>query len=465
MPYIKQRLSTQQEYLLVPKKILSGGVILENQAVYVKDGKFSDIGDKHHLIATYAHISPTELPDHLLMPGFIDSHTHLTQSLGKSLICGEPSEIFKRIWVPLESSLNERMVYLSAKLSALEALRGGFTTAVDAGTRSSGHINAIAQASNETGLRTVIGYICNDLGGTATTNIQSDIIYNALQHLANFEHTSLIHPSLAISIPEVATADMLINISKIAHEANVTLQMHANEHLAAVERSLISTGYRPLEYLNKLGVLGPNVLLAHTTLITPTELNILKETHTASSYNPVASVWKGNAIAPVLQMHAMGIRFGLGTDGTRYDGFRLLDAAESMQRVGSGLAMGDNSCGSGWLWLDAANIQSAEVAGLNHVTGDIQIGLDADFLLIDINRPEFTPSFDLAWELVRYGNRDQIDAVFTQGKMRLWQGAPLDWDMQCLLAEINELTDLTINNADIHKIHAFSQQHRMRHKK
>ena len=451
MSHIKNQLADCNEYLVIPRQVLSAGIMLDNHAVYVKDGQFAALGDKHQLIATYAHLTTIELPDHLVMPGFIDSHTHLTQSLGKSLVFGEPSEIFKRIWVPLESSLNERMVYLSAKLSALEALRGGFTTAVDAGTRSSGHINAIVDASKETGLRSVIGYICNDLGGTATTNIQDEIIHNAEQHLAQFEHSDLIHPSLAISIPEVASKEMLINVSKMAHEANVTMQMHVNEHLAAVERSLVATGYRPLEYLNEIGVLGPNVLLAHTTLVTPTELSMLKNTNTASSYNPVASVWKGNAIAPVLHMHQLGIRFGMGTDGTRYDGFRLLDAAETMQRAGSGIAMGDSSCGAGWLWLDAATIQSADVAGLSHVTGDIQVGLDADFLLVDINRPEFTPSFDLSWELVRYGNRDQIDAVFTQGKMRLWQGKPLDWDMQDLLNEVRELTASTIANADIHR--------------
>ena len=87
------------------------------------------------------------------MPGFIDSHTHLTQSLGKSLVFGEPSEIFRRIWVPLEGSLDEQMVYLSSKLAALECLRGGFTTAVDAGTRSAGHIGKLVEAARETGLQ------------------------------------------------------------------------------------------------------------------------------------------------------------------------------------------------------------------------------------------------------------------------------------------------------------------------
>ncbi|MFG3756879.1 hypothetical protein, partial [Klebsiella pneumoniae] len=90
------------------------------------------------------------------------------------------------------------------------------------------------------------------------------------------------------------------------------------------------------------------MLLAHATLITPAELAMLRSTDAAVAYNPVASAWKGNAVAPAVLMDAMGIRFGLGTDGTRSDAFRLLDAAEAAQRYAFGLSIGDSSCGGGW---------------------------------------------------------------------------------------------------------------------
>lgn len=226
-----------------------------------------------------------------------------------------------------------------------------------------------------------------------------------------------------------------------------------NEHLVAVERSLVANGRRPLEHLAHVGALGPQTLIAHSTLITPSELNLLCDSGTAVAYNPVASVWKGNAIAPALQMQALGIRFGLGTDGTRADGFRLMDVAETMQRAGYGLASGDSSCGGGWLWIEAATRMAAEASGLGAVTGTIAEGLAADFLLVDLDRPEFTPSHDLTWELVRYGNRDQIDAVFTNGRLRLVQGWPVDWDARALLREIRALTTPAIAAAPIQRIH------------
>lgn len=94
------------------------------------------------------------------------------------------------------------------------------------------------------------------------------------------------------------------------------------------------------------------------------------------------------------------------------------------------------------------------------MTGSITEGLAADFLLVDLDRPEFTPSHDLTWELVRYGNRDQIDAVFTSGQLRLWQGWPIDWDARALLEEVRGETTTAIAEAPIQRIHPLSEAHR-----
>ncbi|RDD69151.1 amidohydrolase family protein [Paracoccus versutus] len=453
MTDLRQTFARTDETIVAPGRLLLDGGPQRDMAVLLRAGRFADVGQAAALCARHPQARLVELPDHLMMPGFIDTHTHLTQSLGKSLVFGEPSEIFRRIWVPLEGSLDEHMVYLSSKLAALECLRGGFTAAIDAGTRSAGHIGKLALASREVGLRLVVAQICNDLGGAAVVPDRGQILRNAQAHLAACQGDPLIHASLAISIPEVASDEMLREVSTMAAEAGVTFQTHVNEHLVAVERSLVAHGRRPLEHLAHVGALGPQTLIAHSTLVTPSELNLLRDTGTAVAYNPVASVWKGNAVAPALQMQALGIRFGLGTDGTRADGFRLMDAAESMQRVAYGLASGDSSCGGGWLWLDAATRMAADAGGLAGVTGRIAKGLAADFLLVDLDRPEFTPSHDLSWELVRYGNRDQIDAVFTNGRLRMVQGWPVDWDARALMEEIRDLAAPAIAAAPIQRIH------------
>jgi 5-methylthioadenosine/S-adenosylhomocysteine deaminase len=449
-----------EKQLLIPEWLLLKDGPVREHAVVVSHGKFVSVGHKEILKAEFPDLPSVELHGTLLMPGFIDTHHHLTQAFGKSLVFGEPSEIFRRVWIPLEGCLDEEHLYLASKLAALEALRGGFTTVCDAGTRADASVEAIARAATDVGIRCVIGLICNDLGGTATTQQSDAILTRASQHLSKWEGDGLIHPSLAISIPEVATDGMLTRISRLCAEANRVFQTHVNEHLAAVERSLEQRKLRPIEHLHSIGALGPQALLAHATLVTPTELKILCDTGAAVSYNPVASAWKGNAVAPAHLMVTFGIRLGLGTDGTRSDGFRLLDYAEAAQRFAFGLGVGDSSCGGGWTWLDHATLRGAEVLKLGSVTGEIAVGKEADFLLVDLQVPEMQPSWDLTWELVRLANRDQIKGVFVSGKLRLWKGWPIDWDAMALMEQVAAAAKTVVSQAPIKKIHGFASEHR-----
>jgi cytosine/adenosine deaminase-related metal-dependent hydrolase len=446
------------ELLLAPEFVLLRDGPVRDHAVHVVDGRFAAVGPREGLAQRLPRLAMVELPGRLLMPGFIDAHHHLTQSFGKSLAYGEPSEIFRRVWVPLESSLGEDFVYLGAKLAALESLRGGFTTVCDAGTRATGAVEAIASAVEAAGVRCVLGLTCNDV---ASSDTERDRMLTAAERfLARPRGAGLVHPSLAVSVPEAATDAMLQKASGLCGEARAVFQTHVNEHLASVERSVVARGLRPLELLHSLEALGPQVLIAHATLVTPSELAILRDTDTAVAYNPVASMWKGNAVAPALQMAAQGIRFGLGTDATRSDAFRLVDAAEAAQKLAFGLAIGDASCGAGWTWLDHATADGAAACGLEGCTGEIAAGCAADFLLVDIDVPEMCTSVDLTWDLVRIANRDQIEAVYVAGRMRLWQGWPTDWDARALMREVSAIAGRAIEGAPIQRLHLPAAEHR-----
>lgn len=446
--------------LIAPGQLLQPDGMKQGLAVAVQHGRFTQVGPVDEVRAAHPGLPVQDMPGHLLMPGLIDTHTHLTQAFGKSLAFGEPSEIFRRIWVPMEGVLDEHAAYLSAKLAALESLRGGFTTVVDAGTRSEEGLGGVARAAREVGIRCVLGLICNDAGNTEGEAGACRILDRAAGFLAAHEHDPLVHPSLAISIPEAATDRMLHDVAALSREAGARFQTHVNEHLAAVERSLVARGLRPLELLHAVGALNESGLLAHATLLTPRELGLLRDSGAAVAYNPVASAWKGNAVLDAGLLQMLGVPFGLGTDGTRADALRLMDAAEMAQRLTQGIAKGDSSCGGGWTWLDHAAHEGARAAGLGHITGRIEAGHAADFLLLDVDVPEFVPSWDLGWELVRFANRDQIDAVFVQGALRLWQGWPVDWDARALMREVATIARRDVARAPIQRVHATSDAHR-----
>ncbi|MEV8308777.1 amidohydrolase family protein [Streptomyces flavidovirens] len=443
--------------LLAPDVVLTPDGPMDHYAVVVTGGTFLAVGPAERLERTYPHLTPVRLRGHILMPGFVDAHHHLTQTFGAALAFGEPSEIFRRLWVPLEGALDEEAVYVAAKLAALESLRGGFTTVAEAGTRAPVDVELVAAAARDVGIRCVLGLVCNDAdsGTDPSTSMAS-----AEKHLVRYCTEELIHPSLAVSVPEAATARTLRDTARLAAAAGAIVQIHVNEHLAAVERSLVQHGLRPLEYLHEVGALGPQLLAAHATLLTPREVTLLADSGAAVSYNPVASAWKGNAVAPATTMAERGIRFGLGTDGTRGDAFRLAEAAEFAQRLAYGLATGDSSCGAGWTWLEHAGRGGADAVGLGARTGRIAAGAAADFLLVDVSGPEMRLSWDLPWELVRRGNRDQITAVFVGGRLRLWRGWPLDWDGPALVRRAAELSRDVLLRAPVTRVHPTSTEAR-----
>ncbi|MFF8828216.1 amidohydrolase family protein [Streptomyces sp. NPDC015131] len=438
-------------YLLAPDAVLTPEGLRHHYAAVVSGSAFRAVGPAERLEREHPHLTPVRMPGHVLMPGFVDAHHHLTQSFGAALAFGEPSEIFRRVWVPLEGALDEEAVYVAAKLAALESLRGGFTTVAEAGTRAPVDVELVAAAARDTGLRCVLGLVCNDTDGDTGAALAG-----AEKHLARYGAEELIHPSLAVSVPEAATARTLHHTARLAAEARTVVQIHVNEHLAGVERSLVEHGLRPLEHLHHVGALGPQLLAAHATLVTPREVTLLADSGAAVSYNPVASAWKGNAVAPATTLAERGIRFGLGTDGTRGDAFRLADAAEFAQRLAYGLATGDSSCGAGWTWLDRASRGGADAVGLGALTGRIAAGAAADFLLVDVSGPETALSHDLPWELVRRGNRDQISAVFTAGRLRLWRGWPTGWDGPALVRRAAELAREVVGRAPVTRVHPTS---------
>tara|TARA_Y100000994_G_scaffold208340_1_gene181258 strand:- start:13 stop:633 length:621 start_codon:yes stop_codon:yes gene_type:complete len=204
------------------------------------------------------------------------------------------------------------------------------------------------------------------------------------------------------------------------------------------------------------------VLLHHTTLVSEPEIELIIQTDTATSYNPLASIWKGNAVAPAMRFAQRGVRFGMGSDTTSADGFKNLMAAEACQRIEHGLPIADFSCGAAWTWVNAATSQGADATGGAGDHGALEEGFAADFLILDMMAPECLPSHDFEWELVRYYNRDQVDAVVVNGRVCMVQGKPVDWDTEELRRDGMAAASKITSAPDIVRCHGPSEFYRSR---
>jgi 5-methylthioadenosine/S-adenosylhomocysteine deaminase len=454
----------RERFALAPEILLTDKGVQRDLVLIVEGGRI----DKILPLSAYdreANAVPYKaLPGRAIIPGFIDSHLHLGETFGKALVGGEPAQIWRRIWMPMEDALDPAGCYLSAKWMFLEVMRGGYTTVVNYSLNDGAKNAAIHAAAEETGIRLVsatgLDEVTVGLDGREQRFSCDAILERAEELIAQCKGADRIYPSVCCSSFHSNSLEIIAKLAEFCAERGVLFQMHSNEHFPEVHDCILKFGKRPIELFSEIGALGAGTLLHHVTLPSETEIELLRETRTAISYNPVASQWKGNGVAPALSYAARGVRMGIGSDNTRADGFRALDAAESCQRIAHGMSVIDFSCGAAWTWVDAATRGAADACGQGGKFGSLAEGQAADFLILDMKRPETVPSWDFEWELVRYYNRDQIDAVVIDGKLVMIGGRPIDWDGRAFI-EDNEIAATKIGTVPgIVRLHGPSTRYR-----
>jgi cytosine/adenosine deaminase-related metal-dependent hydrolase len=454
-------------YALQPDAVLGPEGVIENVVLVVDRGRVAALASPDNLPDRYRSLAITRLAHCAIVPGFIDAHHHVIEPFAKAVTCGEPAQMWKRIWLPLEATATPRTCYLGAKWTFLEALRGGITTVVEHAIRSAECADAVHRAAEETGIRLVSstgGYDLKNFSTAAATPDATSSIDDALrradQHVEDCRKYSRVEPSLACGTVQSNSGGMISALSHYCRDHDIVFQIHANEHTLEVHACIEAYAKRPLEYLHSLGALGPQTLIAHAVLVTPSELQLLKETDTAVAYNPVACMWKGNGVAPALDYIRNGIRVGLGSDATRNDGFRMIDAAEACQRLAYGMANDDFSCGAGWPWVHAATQGGADACGLGDKTGALVAGRQADFLILDRSGPEVLPSWDFTWELVRYYDRADILATVVDGRPVVVGGRSTLFDSEQFVRDDLAEGARWINDTKIVRLHGSSESHR-----
>lgn len=444
--------------ILAPEVLLTPDGVKRGWAMQVEGTRIIGVGPVSEFPDT------TPLPGRAIIPGMVDAHTHVGQIFGKALIGGEPAQIWRRIWHPMERDMDEEQSYLSAKWAFWEAMRGGFTKVVNYGLNGPEKNAGVHRAALETGVRLVSACGLDEFSGEIGTgrgnNTWPEIEDVILGHIEDCAGHPTIAPSVCCSSFMGNTPETLAKLSELCASKGILLQIHSNEHFPEVHECILQHHMRPTELLYKHCVLGPHVLLHHTTLVSEPEIELIVETDTATSYNPLASTWKGNAVAPAMRFAQRGVRFGIGSDTTSADGFKNLMAAEACQRVEHGLPVADFSCGAAWTWVDAATSQGAAATGSGGDHGAILEGMAADFLVLDMMQPECLPSHDFEWELVRYYNRDQVDAVVVNGKTIMEKGTPVGWDVEELRGPAMEAAKAITSTPDIQRCHGPSSLYR-----
>lgn len=454
-------------YALEPDVILGPDGELTNHVLIVSGSRIEGVVPAANFDSIRPPVPRTRLSGCAIIPGIIDCHHHVIEPFAKAIAFGEPAQMWKRIWLPLEAVATVESCYDAAKWTFLEALRGGITTITEHAVRDLELVDAVNRAAEDTGIRLVSstgGYDLKNFSTTAQTPDAGSSIGSVLglarEHVERCKAFSRVTPSLACGTVQSNSAGMIAALSSFCRERGMLFQIHANEHTLEVHSCIETYGRRPIEYLGDLGALGPTTLIAHATLVTPAEIELLAQTDTAVSYNPVAAMWKGNAVAPAEEYIRRGIRVGLGSDATRNDGFRMIDAAEASQRIAYGMPNDDFSCGAGWTWVHAATQGGANAIGLGQTIGSLETGREADFLILDRRGPDVLPSWDFTWELVRCYDRADILATVVGGRAVTIDGRATSFDSERFVADRLTPGVANVEAATITRLHGTSSHAR-----
>ena len=341
------------------------------------------------------------------IPSFVNAHTHSAMTLLRGYADDMPLQkwLEEKIW-PTEAKLTPRHVYWGTRLACLEMIKSGTTFFND----MYWHYEATAQAIADSGLRASLSAVLIDFFDEE--NLDGQIKQNEALLKKSDEYPGIIcsvgpHSIFTVSEKGLKWA------KDFATKNNLILHIHLSETKKEVEDCLENRGLRPVEYLDKIGFLGRNVVAAHSVWVNSEEIEILKKKDVALVYNPVSNM-KLSSKGPFNYPDLNELRIGLGTDGSSSN--NNLDMFEEM-KIASLLQKEHHKPTT----LNADQIfkiateGGANIFGLN--SGVIKEGSDADLLLIDISLPEMTPCYNLISNLVYAANGSCVNTTICQGKI------------------------------------------------
>jgi 5-methylthioadenosine/S-adenosylhomocysteine deaminase len=361
-------------------------------AVVIDGDRIVDVGPSEQVMARLSapvqHV--VNATGKALMPGFVDLHYHT--ALAKGWNDNLPlKDWLDACWYPMVRTLDHEAAYWAAMLSYSDSIRCGVTTVNDMYR----HVEALADAAVQLGIRAVLA---NDV---ADPEFGLDTLDDA-RRLLESKHgiaNGRIQIRVGVEWLPVGSIGLLKGVRKLADEFGAGIHIHLNESLTEIELAQKRLGgLRPLEAAYETGVLGDDCVAAHCIWLTDREVEMLAETGTHVSHNPVANAKLGNGVARVGDLIDAGINVGLGHDcaecNNSRDMFQNMKFASLLQRA---------------IHTDPQLMQPAQVlhmatrAGalaLKHPTGEIAVGKKADLILIDLNSHMFTPLIP--------GNRDHL---------------------------------------------------------
>ena len=426
--------------------------LLDGVNVFIRDGVIESIGQNEETAADVIDAS-----NMVMYPGLINTHHHLYQTFSRNLPQVQNMELFPWLKTLYEiwKHVDEDVVYYSSLTGMGELLKTGCTTCLDhhyvfPGTVGGGLLDAQFHAADELGMRFHATRGSMDLsvkdGGLPPDSVvQSvdEILKDSEEAVARHHdgsRYSMHQVARAPCSPFSVTGELLRESAVLARKLKVRLHTHLAETKDEEQYTLSRFGMRPLEYMESLGWVGPDVWYAHGIHFTEGELKRLADTGTGVAHCPVSNMKLSSGVALIPQMLKLGVPVGLAVDGSASnDGSNLLEemrVADLLHRLSWSQEAPD-----GYDILKMATRGSARILGREEL-GRIEVGMAADFFLVNLNRIEMVGAqFDPKSVLCTVGLKGCVDYTVVNGKIVVRDGRLAGVDEEKIVEKANAVVE------------------------
>jgi len=444
-----------RQHAQTEKQAISFDLLVKNGTIVTMDGEHRIFGDgvvavrgdaiafvgksSDFVMGHVKGVTPRQTIDargKLVLPGFVNGHTHVPMTLLRGMRDDVPLDewLLKYIFPAEAKNVTEDFVRWGTRLAAAEQIRGGITTFADMYYFE----DAIAEETKAAGMRAVLGETVIDFPAPDNKNNEAMLEY-AEKFLKRWQGDPLIHAAVAPHAIYTCSQKTLQDSAALARKYRARILIHVAEMRKELDDSRAQNGTTPVQYLDKLGILGPDIVAAHCIFVDQTDRMILAQRQVGCVHNPSSNMMLASGVAPVIEERAAGIAVGLGTDGPAGSNNDLnlmeeMDLAAKLQKI---TKMDPRALGAKAV-VEMATIEGARALHMEKEIGSLEAGKKADLILIGLDAPNAVPMYDVYAQLVYALKGSDVETVIIGGRVVMRDRKLLTVDEPAVIAKAKE---------------------------
>lgn len=403
---------------------ISGGTVITMDAEFrvIEDGAVAIEGDVIAEVGKRADLEPKargakktiDARGTLVLPGMINGHAHAAMSLFRGVAEDHSlDDWLQRYIFPAEArNVTEDFVFWGTRLGVLEMLRGGVTTYADMYYFE----DVVARVTKEAGMRGVLGQTILDFAAPDHKTPAAALAYTQ-KYIECWKGDPLITPAVAPHSIYTLSTETLKSAAELARANGVPILMHIAEAPFESERSRAQHGGSPVNYLERIGLLGADVVGAHCVWVDATDIATLLRRGVGTVHNPSSNMKLASGVMPVVDLLTAGVPVGLATDSAasnnNQDLFQEMNVAAKLQKV---TRMDPRALPARQV-VEMATIGGARALHLDKQIGSLEAGKQADVVLIGTGATHSTPMYNVYSQLVYALNAHDVLTVVIAGKI------------------------------------------------